>query len=771
MGFLRRRHDEAPLPAPVADRPAVAAPVQRDWAEIPALQRIGTELHGVVDTGFDTDLSSWHSPGVLRPLDHALSQDAPSGMVLQSIARSALPRNEARPAAGTTVQRTVTFEPPRRPTVTFSAEAPRTLEAVTIPHADPVATGVVAPHPSPSFEPDGPATETSAPPSFESAAAYETAAGDEPATADQPASDSTEPAAPTPADLPVAVAPTLGDTTPAPPAPTTPPAAAPIQRASRPSPRPLGLGPPMAAGTSEGPVARGTPWPGLPVQRAGDGRPPAVTTAPASGAFPTTPAPSAEPLVQRHASAEHDHGETADHRDDEPPLLATAAPTGETPAPDAAPVPEPDRVETLDGDDIAAADAAVEIAEPTTTPLLGGQPPLLDPAIDVTEPALDAPEIAPGQPAPPVVQTRRSGLGEPRGATPVLADVVQRTVADVPAAATTDDEEHDLAGADAGEPVPTAPLLPSASPIIAPVARSSDAAPPAPGRPAPFTPTSSRLAPAPTIGPSLPGAAPATPIQRLAPSTAMGATPGPEAVARAGATVAPRAGAVTPTLGFTTGPPPGPSRDSVPAGGPAAGIDDIAPAQVAAPAPTPAPAPTVVALLGERSLAAAVAPRAERSLDGGPSLQRLAVPPRPVSPAGAAPDRRRPHRRRRRRSRRSARARSGRAAHRRRFLGGCRQRGDRGRRGPAPRRRLGGVRDAAGRQRRRRRRDRRGRAARRRHRGSTATAPTGTGGARAADGSDLDELAKRLYSRLRVMLKHELRLDRERAGILTQGRR
>ena len=42
----------------------------------------------------------------------------------------------------------------------------------------------------------------------------------------------------------------------------------------------------------------------------------------------------------------------------------------------------------------------------------------------------------------------------------------------------------------------------------------------------------------------------------------------------------------------------------------------------------------------------------------------------------------------------------------------------------------------------------------------------GTGTAR-----DLDELAKRLYGRLRVMLKHELRLDRERAGVLTQGRR
>jgi len=42
-----------------------------------------------------------------------------------------------------------------------------------------------------------------------------------------------------------------------------------------------------------------------------------------------------------------------------------------------------------------------------------------------------------------------------------------------------------------------------------------------------------------------------------------------------------------------------------------------------------------------------------------------------------------------------------------------------------------------------------------------ATAPT----------ADLDELARRLYGRLRVMLKHELRLDRERAGLLTASRR
>lgn len=46
---------------------------------------------------------------------------------------------------------------------------------------------------------------------------------------------------------------------------------------------------------------------------------------------------------------------------------------------------------------------------------------------------------------------------------------------------------------------------------------------------------------------------------------------------------------------------------------------------------------------------------------------------------------------------------------------------------------------------------------------------TGPGAAPAAAGTaDLDELAKRLYDRIRVRLKAELRLDRERAGLMTE---
>ena len=62
---------------------------------------------------------------------------------------------------------------------------------------------------------------------------------------------------------------------------------------------------------------------------------------------------------------------------------------------------------------------------------------------------------------------------------------------------------------------------------------------------------------------------------------------------------------------------------------------------------------------------------------------------------------------------------------------------------------------------------------------SAAGTPSTAAGAAAAGGSggggqspaDLDELARRLYGRIRVHLRHELRLDRERAGVLVEGRR
>jgi hypothetical protein len=46
-----------------------------------------------------------------------------------------------------------------------------------------------------------------------------------------------------------------------------------------------------------------------------------------------------------------------------------------------------------------------------------------------------------------------------------------------------------------------------------------------------------------------------------------------------------------------------------------------------------------------------------------------------------------------------------------------------------------------------------------------------SGGGPTADPGDLDELARRLYGRIRTQLRHELRMDRERSGRLVEARR
>lgn len=54
---------------------------------------------------------------------------------------------------------------------------------------------------------------------------------------------------------------------------------------------------------------------------------------------------------------------------------------------------------------------------------------------------------------------------------------------------------------------------------------------------------------------------------------------------------------------------------------------------------------------------------------------------------------------------------------------------------------------------------------------SAASAPTAPAPAAGAAGPDLDDLARKLYDRLRGRLAAELRLDRERVGSLTDLRR
>ncbi|MGH9281525.1 MAG: hypothetical protein ACRD0S_01170, partial [Acidimicrobiales bacterium] len=54
---------------------------------------------------------------------------------------------------------------------------------------------------------------------------------------------------------------------------------------------------------------------------------------------------------------------------------------------------------------------------------------------------------------------------------------------------------------------------------------------------------------------------------------------------------------------------------------------------------------------------------------------------------------------------------------------------------------------------------------------ATGTVPAGAGGGAPPTPEQLDELARRLYDKLRWRLKAELTLDRERAGLLTDLRR
>ena len=54
---------------------------------------------------------------------------------------------------------------------------------------------------------------------------------------------------------------------------------------------------------------------------------------------------------------------------------------------------------------------------------------------------------------------------------------------------------------------------------------------------------------------------------------------------------------------------------------------------------------------------------------------------------------------------------------------------------------------------------------------ASSPAPGASSDVAPAAAGDLDELARRLYGRIRVHLRHELRLDRERTGSLVGGAR
>lgn len=134
-----RRDDGSPEAAPVdsgqpdPERPgspeagaSLDGAVRADWATVPAMRAAVPPIEPVVDRRFDRSLASWQSPLVLRQLDHAVSSDAPSGLVLARAHRDAQERvaqgltegpavsspTVTTPAA---VQRVVALDGPRRP--------------------------------------------------------------------------------------------------------------------------------------------------------------------------------------------------------------------------------------------------------------------------------------------------------------------------------------------------------------------------------------------------------------------------------------------------------------------------------------------------------------------------------------------------------------------------------------------------------------------------------------------------------------------------------
>ena len=163
VGWFRRHREPEPEAAPAAQRePAEVVPVHRDWAGLPPVERFTAVDPTVVSRRFEESLLSWRSPIVLRELDHALSPDGPPGMVFARAAPPAPPVQRSAappvPAAPPSLSQprftTVTAEPPRRP------EPPAAVTTWTLPHVELVDAPVdpdPVPEPSPAvFEPASP---------------------------------------------------------------------------------------------------------------------------------------------------------------------------------------------------------------------------------------------------------------------------------------------------------------------------------------------------------------------------------------------------------------------------------------------------------------------------------------------------------------------------------------------------------------------------------------------------------------------------------------
>jgi len=142
---------------------------QPEWLMLPPIQRSVETLRPVSPQNFGDSLSSWRNPSFLAPLGHLVSADAPAGVIHRLIEPTAPPSDHQagsaleyataapqRPPQGSVVQRMLAVFSPR---ASDGNDPPPLMSGGGVPSERPF----VAPPPTPSPAPDPPAPPASRP--------------------------------------------------------------------------------------------------------------------------------------------------------------------------------------------------------------------------------------------------------------------------------------------------------------------------------------------------------------------------------------------------------------------------------------------------------------------------------------------------------------------------------------------------------------------------------------------------------------------------------
>jgi hypothetical protein len=486
---------------------APAAGGRGEWRSVAPIQRLTTDIEPVTDPPtFAASLSSWASPALIGPLGHYVSDAAPSGLIHDVPTRSvqripAAPMVFADHPARPTVQRLgtrVTPLPPRLPTPPNVPAVLTSLPVIDGGPATAVTAGLTSDQPSVQELPvqrrsaDGPSPESEPAP-----------AGGPDLGGSEPAGVGAEPVAPLVGDHGSV------DTASAPPTVSTAPPVPrrglglPVSRLATSAPAPS----PSAASfsPSPSPPATSSSLPAVPtVSRLGApvssprvvSATPAPTSQPAA-ASDTGSAPSTESALESQimASVESAVGRlvgdagaprVADIQGSEPPVEASASRSGGD-----ATLQEPLELRPTIGGDAEPAPSAAEPSTPApTAPLVVQRSPVDAPATtsvavapaDTPGPA--TPDSPVGQPAAPAGTTEigSAAAPAPQVATPAAA-TVQRSTDVVAPLLGTGTGAVGPAEASSSAPTPVAsPTGPSGGPPVAVQRRAGDA--PSPSEPA-----------------------------------------------------------------------------------------------------------------------------------------------------------------------------------------------------------------------------------------------------------------------------------------------